>query len=54
MSDKEKLNDMLDDLINSKPEQAQINFHDYLQTKMREIVVDQDLDRSADQTQNEE
>jgi len=38
MADKAKLNDMVDNLIDQKPENAQINFHDYLQTKMADIV----------------
>lgn len=28
---------MLDDLINNNAEQAQVNFHDYLQDKMQEV-----------------
>ena len=38
MADKEKLNDMLDALINNKPEDAQIAFHDYLGARMREEI----------------
>jgi hypothetical protein len=38
MSDNEKLQNMLDNLINNKPEQAQVNFHDYLQTKMQDVM----------------
>ena len=38
MADKEKLNAMLDALINDKPEEALIAFHDYLGDKMREEI----------------
>ena len=38
MADKERLSDMLDALINSKPEEAQIAFHDYLGNKMKEEI----------------
>ena len=34
MADTEKLKDMLDNLINGKPEQAQVVFHDYLKGKL--------------------
>ena len=49
MADTDQLKDMLDNIINDKSEQAQINFHDYLQGKMKDTlgvevadVVDQD------------
>lgn len=48
MADKEKLRDMLDNLIDDKSEQAQVDFHDYLGDKMKE-VLDDDTD-----TNNEE
>ena len=38
MADKEKLNNMLDNLINDKGEQAQVDFHDYLGGKMKEVL----------------
>lgn len=38
MADTEMLNKMLDDLINNKPTQAQVDFHEYLQGKMQEVV----------------
>lgn len=38
MADEDKLKNMLDDLINNKPEQAQVNFRDYLQGKMQEVL----------------
>lgn len=50
MADKEKLNAMLDALINDKPEDAQIAFHDYLGQRMREEIqgVSQETPRSDD------
>lgn len=38
MADTAKLRDMLQDIINDRPEQAQINLHDYLVDKMRDIA----------------
>jgi hypothetical protein len=38
MADKEKLNDMLDSLIDKKDEEAQIHFHNYLEDKMKEVL----------------
>ena len=38
MVDKAKLSDMLDALINDKPEEAQIAFHNYLGDKMKEEI----------------
>ena len=38
MADTSKLRDMLQDLINDNPEQAQINLHDYLVDKMRDVA----------------
>lgn len=38
MANTEKLSKMLDDLINNKPEQAQVDFHEYLRGKMQEVV----------------
>lgn len=38
MADTNKLQQMLDDLIKDKPEQAQVAFHDYLQDKMKDVV----------------
>lgn len=34
MADTEKLKDMLDNLVNGKPEVAQVAFHDYLRGKL--------------------
>ncbi len=39
MADKEKLKDMLNAIIDKKPdEQAQVLFHDYLEDKMRDVL----------------
>ena len=38
MADKDKLKDMLDNLINNKPEQAQTVFHDYLKDKLTGVL----------------
>lgn len=38
MADKEKLRDMLDAMIDQNAEQAQVNFHSYLEDKMREVL----------------
>lgn len=38
MPDKDKLSDMLDNLIDNNPEQAQMDFHNYLQDKMQDIM----------------
>ncbi len=34
MPNTEKLRDMLDNLVDGKPEQAQVAFHDYLKTRL--------------------
>lgn len=44
MADKEKLRDMLDNLINDKGEQAQVDFHDYLGDKMKEVLGTAEVD----------
>ncbi len=38
MADKQKLRDMLDSLIDQNSEQAQVDFHTYLEDKMREVL----------------
>ena len=38
MADKSQLSDMLDALINDKSEEAQIAFHQYLGSRMREEI----------------
>ena len=37
MANVDKIRNMLDNLINDKAEQAQIDFHEYLQGKMKEV-----------------
>ena len=46
MADTDKIRNMLDNLINDKAEQAQVDFHDYLQGKMKEVtgLVDAEKD----------
>lgn len=44
MADKKKLNDMLDALIDKNPEQAQVQFHSYLEDKMREVLQPVDVE----------
>ena len=38
MSENEQLDKMLDNIMDDKHEQAEINFHDYLQGKMQEVL----------------
>jgi hypothetical protein len=38
MPDTEKLKDMLDKLVNGKPEMAQVDFHDYLRAKLSGVL----------------
>jgi len=38
MAEKTKLHDMLDNIINDKNEQAQVDFHNYVADKMKEII----------------
>lgn len=38
MADTQKLKDMLDNLINNKPEQAQTVFHQYLKDKLTGVL----------------
>lgn len=38
MADKAKLNDMVDNMIGQSPEQAQIDFHEYLKTKFSDVI----------------
>jgi hypothetical protein len=48
MSDNEQLDKMLDNIMDEKPEQAEINFHDYLQGKMQEVLHGTIPDGQAD------
>lgn len=38
MSETEKLKDMLDKLVNGKPEMAQVDFHEYLRAKLHGVL----------------
>lgn len=38
MPNTEKLKDMLDNLVNGKPDQAQVAFHDYLKNKLHGVM----------------
>lgn len=53
MADTDKLNTMVDDLIHKKPEDAEINFHDYLKTKMQDVVTGE-KGTNSDNEKNEE
>ncbi len=54
MADTKELSKMLDNLINNKGEQAEVHFHDYLQSKMQEVIHG-DVELSDDSnTTNEE
>ena len=48
MADTDKLKNMLDNLIKDKPEQAQVDFHDYLQGKMQDVVKPDNADEPAE------
>ena len=52
MADNSKLNDMVDHLINQKPEQAQVDFHGYIKGKMKEVVSGQ-KDNESDKDNEE-
>lgn len=47
MADKDKLQSMLDALIDSKDEQAQVHFHNYLEDKMKEVLHPQVVNQDA-------
>lgn len=51
MADTDKLQNMLDDLINQKPEQAQVAFHDYLQNKMQDLISNVSAEEKASTTE---
>ncbi len=42
MADKQKLRDMLDSLIDSNSDQAQVDFHQYLEVKMKDVLNPED------------
>lgn len=43
---KEQLNTIIDTFVDNKPEQAQLHFHDYLATRIQNII-------SVNQTNND-
>ncbi len=61
MADKEKLRNMLDNLVNDKSEQAAVDFHDYLGDKMKDTLgveppadTDEVVDDNAEVDNDEE
>ena len=54
MADIEKLDDMVDNFIHKKPEDGQVNFHDYLKTKMQDVVGKATGKTDSDNKDNEE
>jgi len=44
MGDTEKLGNMLDNLIDDNSEQAQVDFHDYLRSKMQALLAKSEQD----------
>ena len=50
MADTEKLRAMLDNIIDDKGEQAQIEFHSYLQDKMQEVMNGEQEPSDAQET----
>jgi len=53
MSDKIQLDNMLDNIMDDKSEQAEINFHDYLQGKMQEVLHGTIPDAQEDEETND-
>lgn len=53
MADIQKLKDMLDNLINGKPEQAQVVFHDYLKTRVNDKLGGEQTEVVQDTTTKE-
>lgn len=54
MADTSKLKDMLDNLINGKPEQAQTVFHQYLKDKVHDVFGTKDEAPPATETDSKE
>lgn len=48
MAETDKLKSMLDNLIKDRGEQAQVDFHDYLQDKMQDVIRPTDVDEPAE------
>ena len=53
MSDNEQLDKMLDNIMDDKHEQAEINFHDYLQGKMQAVLHGEVSDADEDTETND-
>jgi len=54
MADKERLRAMLDNIIDNNDEEAQIEFHAYLQDKMQEVLGNSQETDAAAQDTNED
>jgi hypothetical protein len=52
MADKDKLQAMLDSLIDNKDETAQVHFHSYLEDKMKEVLHPQVDKKESDDKQD--
>ena len=48
MADKQKLRDMLDSLIDDKSDQAQVDFHQYLEVKMKDVLNPEEVETEVD------
>lgn len=44
MADKEKLKDMLDAIIDNNTEKAEVDFHSYLQGKMKDVMHGEEVE----------
>ena len=55
MVDKTKLKDMLDSMIDDNGEQAEVNFHSYLEDKMKDVInPPADVDEVDDESESTE
>ncbi len=54
MADKSKLNDMVDKLIDQRPEDAQIDFHDYIKSKMEDVMGAESGETESNNTDKED
>jgi hypothetical protein len=52
MADKDKLQAMLDSLIDNKDEQAHVHFHSYLEDKMKEVLHPQAEEKEGKEKQD--
>ena len=50
MDDKDKLRYMIDALVDDNSEQAEVDFHQYLEDKMKEVIhpVEDDINQDAE------